>query len=832
MSWPGSDGIPAGFGAGYGEPMRFGVLGPLEVRTDADRPVVVPELKVRLLLSALLAAGGRPVSSDRLSRDLWGDGPPARPAAALRAKVSQLRRALDDAEPGGRALVVARAPGYALAAGPESVDALRFEALAARAAPGAAARASVLTEALALWRGPAFADFADAPFAVAAAGRLEERRLTAREDLAEARLALGEHRALVADLTDLAGRHPLRERLQAALMRALYGAGRQDEALRCFDRVRTRLRDELGLDPGPGLAALHRAILRQDPSLDAPAPAPPAPLAPLAPARPPVPRTELIGRDTEPDAVVAALHDARLVTVTGPGGVGKTRLALEAAARAADAVPGFPDGIVFVELAGVTAGQVADAVTAAAGLREPEPADAVGRADAAVAVERLAGRRALLVLDNCEHVIDSVAKLADALLATDTALRILATAREPLGVSGERLHPVAPLAVPDGAELPALAHVPSVRLFTARAAAADPGFTLDASNAAAVAAVCRRLDGLPLALELAAARVRALGPATLAERLDDRFRLLRSDRRDAPARQRTLHAAIEWSWEPLGPADRAVLRRLAVHAGGCTLEAAEQTCAGGDVDPAEVMDVIVRLVDRSLVMTADDPGGVRYRLLESVAAFALDRLAEAGELDGVQARHDDYYARVAECADAYRAGPARLRWLARLDAEGANLRRALESAVRRRDARLALRLTASLAWYWIERGRSVHAGRSLGAALAGAAAVHHLDGLTAARVLGDAPAIASALDGLAGARLLAGRADQAARLLGAAAAVREAAPSGSSASSGPSGAGQVTVPTRETARLLAAARTALGDAFPAAYDAGRAHPPAGATAGR
>ncbi|QFG23476.1 BTAD domain-containing putative transcriptional regulator [Actinomadura sp. WMMB 499] len=822
--------------------MRFGVLGPLEIRTDGDRPVRVPEVKVRLLLSALLAAGGRPVPSDRLIRDLWDEDRPARPAAALRAKVSQLRRALEDAEPGGRALVAARAPGYALAS--EAVDALRFEALASRTEPASAARASVLTEALALWRGPAFADFADAPFAVAAAARLEERRLTAREELAEARLALGEHRAIAADLTDLAALHPLRERLQAALMRALYGSGRQHEALQCFDRVRNRLRDELGLDPGPDLAALHQAILRQDPSLDAPAR---APLAPLAPARPPAPRTELIGRDTEPDAVAAALREARLVTLTGPGGVGKTRLALEVAARAAapgspgvPGVPGapdFPDGIVFAELAGVAPDRVAEAVTAAAGLREPDGPDApdapdgTGAPDGPVAAAgRLAGRRALLVLDNCEHAIDPVAAFADALLTAGAELRILATAREPLGISGERLHPVTPLEIPEAPpehDLAALARVPSVRLFVARAAAADPGFALDGANAAAVAAVCRRLDGLPLALELAAARVRALGPETLAARLDDRFRVLRSDRRDVPPRQRTLLAAIEWSWEPLGPAERAVLRRLAVHAGGCTLEGAEEVCAGGEVEQAEVMDVIVRLVDRSLVMAADGPGGVRYRLLESVAAFALDRLADAGERDDVQARHDDYYARVAECADAYRAGHARVRWLARLDAEAANLRRALESAVGRRDAHLALRLTASLAWYWIERGRAAHAGRSLGAALADAAAVHHLDGLASARILGDAPAIASALDGLAGARLLAGRADQAARLLGAAATAREAA-----GPPAPPGVLHVTVPSRETARLLAAARTALGDAFPAAYDAGRAHPPAEAAAGR
>ncbi|MFB4317537.1 BTAD domain-containing putative transcriptional regulator [Actinomadura sp. 21ATH] len=685
--------------------MRFGVLGPLEVATDGGRPVRIPELKVRALLADLLVHGGAPVSSGRLIDDLWGPERPGDPAGALRVKVSQLRRALEDAEPGGRELVESGRAGYRVRA---DLDADRFRERVARARATAdpAARAELLTGALALWRGPALADFADEEFARAAAARLEEERLTALDDLAEARLALGEHHALVAELGDLAVRHPLRERLQANLIRALYRSGRQHEALEGYRRLRDRLRDELGLDPSPELAALHQAILEQDPSLRAPARAVPR-------ANLPVPLTELIGRAAEVDAVRGHLARSRLVTLTGPGGVGKTRLALEAAARSAGS---YPDGVFLVELAGLPADPdaIAEAVTAVAG---PEP-----------------GGGALLVLDNCEHAVDAVAKTADRLLAAGA--RVLATGQEPLGISGELLHVVPPLEQAD-----------AERLFAARAAAAAPGFTADAdADAAAVAAVCRRLDGIPLALELAAARVRALGVRELADRLDDRFAVLNSGRRGSPARQRTLRAMMDWSWEPLSEPERAVLRRLAVHAGGCTLLAAELTCAGGEVARPEIADVIARLVDRSLVTRA----GGRYRLLESVAAYSLERLREAGEDGRVQELHDDYYTRLAECAEEYREGHARLRWLARLDEETANLRAALESTVRRGDTRRALRLTAALAWFWIDRGRTGEGHRALRAALAEAAADPRLH-------------VAAAADG------------HAAPLLAAAAVAREAA---------------------------------------------------------
>ncbi|MFI0404900.1 BTAD domain-containing putative transcriptional regulator [Actinomadura sp. 3N508] len=768
--------------------MRFGVLGPLEVRTDDGRPVPIPELKVRLLLSALLAAGGRPVSSGRLIQDLWGDEPPGNPAAALRAKVSQLRRALD-VEDGGRALIRSEPPGYGLTS--ENVDARHFQTAVARAhgTTGPAAKASLLTNALTLWRGAPFADFADEDFARGPATRLDEQRLTALEDLADARLALGEHHALVAELTDLADRHPLRERVAAALMLALYRSGRQHEALDHHRRLRDRLRDELGLDPGPALADLHQAILRQDPHLQAPTPAPP-PRSNL-----PEPLTDLIGRSTTLDEVVAHIEQTRLVTLTGPAGVGKTTLALEAARRLRDT---HPDGVFLIELAElprgtVSADKVSEVVAEVVGLRQDTPA------------EQLGDRRALLILDNCEHVAEPVAELAALLLKTGPELRILATGREPLGIPGEQLFTVPPLEVPhpDENDPAVLANTASIQLFTTRATATAPGFTLDSTNSAAVAAICRRLDGIPLALELAAARVRALGTETLAARLDDRFRLLRSPHRDAPWRQRTLRAAIDWSWEPLDDTERAVLRRLSAHPGGCTLEAAEQTASGNGVDAAEVMDVIIRLVDNSLVMASDGPGGVRYRLLESVAAYAQERLREAGEQDDTEQRRDEYYVLLAECAEAYRTGPARQHWLARLDTETANLRRALESAGRRHDTKLALRLTAALAWYRIERGRTGHPGLWLGETLAETATAHHLNALTAAQQANDTAATAAALEGLAGAQILAGQGARAARLLGAAATIRP-------------------TETPDGARILTATRTMLGDdAFTTAFQSGR-----------
>ncbi|WP_433334401.1 BTAD domain-containing putative transcriptional regulator [Spirillospora sp. CA-294931] len=689
--------------------MRFGVLGPLAVWTAGGRPVRVPEAKVRALLARLLVAPGRVVPVDRLAADLWGDDLPGDPSNTLQTKVSLLRRTLEKAEPGARELVAHRPPGYALSVEGEAVDAERFADLTARArgADDPRTRVALYSEALALWRGPAFAEFADEEFARAAIARLDERRLTALEERAEARLDLGEHAPLADELGELAARHPLRERLRAAHMRALYLAGRQDEALASYDVLREHLAGELGLDPRPELAELRQAILRHDPALR-----PGGAAVPVRPPRLPAPVNTLIGREDDLVRVGVLLRAARLVTLTGPGGVGKTRLALAAAARLEG---GTPDGVWLVELAGrhragASLREVAESVAAVLGIRDAAPGP-----DAADPLDRLAAalrtRRPLLVLDNCEHVIEPVAALADRLLRDAPGLRLLATSREPLAIGAEVLHAVPPLESPRSGDPGELRRSPAARLLVARASATAPGFDATPENAAAIATICRRLDGLPLALELAATRVRALGATGVAERLDDRFRLLAGGRRDAPARQRTLRAVIDWSWEPLPEPERAVLRRLAVHAGGCTPEAAEEVCGDGAVD---VLAALTSLVDRSLVVTATGP---RYRLLESVAAYCAERLEEAGEAGDVQRRHGLYYTRLAERARPELHGHDQRRWIQTLDDEDANLRRALGEAVARADSALALRLVNALAWSWYLRGRYQEGHRALSAAL-------------------------------------------------------------------------------------------------------------------
>ncbi|AUH45137.1 AfsR family transcriptional regulator [Streptomyces sp. CMB-StM0423] len=741
--------------------------------TDAGEPVKVAERKVRALLADLLLHEGRTVSAGRLIEDLWPPGSlPANPAATLQTRVWQLRRALAAAEPGARDLVVREHGGYRLAAPPESVDAGRFAALLARArtTEDPEKRAAGLREALALWRGGAYEDVADQDFARAEVARLEETRLTAAEELAHARLALGEHGPLAAELADLVDRHPLRERLRAAHMTALYRAGRQSEALAAYGDLRRHLARELGLEPGPEVAALQRAILAQDAALLAgsaePAsartgggpdkagaaaaapgtasttPGTPAPDPP--PSNLPAPVTELIGRDRELTDVRKLLHTERLVTLAGPGGVGKTRLALEAAAQALTDTPAglpgdFPDGVWLAELAGRRCyDDPADVIAQALGVHDTE-----GRPTHDVLADAVRAKRLLLVLDNCEHLVEAVAPLAARLLRAAPGLRILATSQEQLAIAGETLYAVPPLDLPRPGTPPAhttaagtptpSATAPSatapaaeclhessaVRLFLARAAAAAPGFQLDPGNTAAVAAICRRLDGIPLALELAATRVRALGVHRLAERLDDRFRVLAAagTRRDAPERQRTLRATIAWSWELLTPAEQAVLRRLSVFAAGTTLPAAEAVCAGTDIAPADVADLLARLVDRSLVVTAPGPEGPRYGLLESVAAYALEELTAAGEHPRALRHHATHYTGLAERAAPHLYTRTQTRWLTVLDAEAANLRRALDTATTTGAAALALRLANALAWYWFLRGRHREGTRALTRAL-------------------------------------------------------------------------------------------------------------------
>nr|WP_026876803.1 BTAD domain-containing putative transcriptional regulator [Jiangella gansuensis] len=672
--------------------MRIGILGPLEVHND-DAPVYVAGARLRTLLITFALEPGRLIPVGQLVDGVWGDDPPAGAANALQALVSRLRRAL----PG---LAIESHPaGYRLALAPDAVDATRFEreVVAARSASDDAAVEDGLRAALALWRGPALLDVAESGFFTAPRARLEELRLTATEDRVDAALRLGRGAGLTTELTTLVAEHPLRERLVGQLMRALVAAGRPAAALAAYERTREALAEELGTDPSAALSDLHTAILRGE--LTHPASPPPREAEPAARAA--IPRTNLragltsfVGRDTDVARVRDLIDEYRLTTLTGPGGSGKTRLANEASSTLTSQLP---DGVWLVELAPVAAGaDVPAAALAALDLRDQAfgatTEDATGRLVAA-----LRSRTALLVMDNCEHVIDAAAALADRLLGECPDLRILATSREPLGITGEAVWPVEPLALPtghDGAD--DLLRFDAVRLFVDRARAARPGFTVTDTDAPTVARICRALDGMPLAIELAAARLRAMSVEQLAARLDDRFRLLTGGSRTALPRHQTLRAVVDWSWSLLPEPERVVLRRLAVFASGATAEAAARVCCDG----ADVLDELSSLSDKSLLAVDNDGEAPRYRLLETIKAYGLERMGEVGELDAVRRAHIGYLIELAETAEPHLHRHEQLSWLRRLRAEHDDITAALRGAAAAGDARNAVRLVAACGWYW------------------------------------------------------------------------------------------------------------------------------------
>ncbi len=732
--------------------VRIGILGPLELRDEAGQLVPLGGARLRALLIRLALAAGRTVPAERLATDLWdGDGP-ADAANALQALVSRLRSVA------GRAMVEHHPGGYLLAVDPGQVDANMFErlVLAARAALAAddhTRGTTLLRQALGLWRGPALADVEEAAFAAGPIARLEELRLAATEDRIEADLALGHGAGLAPELEELVAAYPLRERLRGQLMRVLYLGGRQAEALAGYEDTRQLLASQLGVDPSPGLAAVHLAILRGDPGLGRPAADRPAVgrsgvgrpgVDWLAGGRPEVERrarrsnlpaqlTSFVGREEELNRVGKLLGESRLVTLTGPGGTGKTRLAVEVSARLTDQMP---DGVWFVPLAPVRGAlDVPQAVLSA--ISAPEAAWIADAADPVLGAvlppldrlaDVLATRELLLVLDNCEHLIGSVARLTGRVLAEAPGVRILATSREPIGVTGETLCPVPSLPLPpddaggaatggragsgtpgaaaaDGAAADGAAAMQygAVRLLAERAAAVRPGFTVDQVSAEPVIRICRALDGNPLAIELAAARLRSLTPGQVASRLDDRFSLLTAGSRTALPRHQTLRAIVDWSWDLLSENERTVLRRLSVFSGGATPGAAELVCGPLPVaDPGGLIDVIASLVDKSLV-TATGEAEVRYRLLETVRAYAAERLAEAGEETQVRAAHARYFLGLAEQGEPQLRGADQLLWLARLSAEHDNFAAALRYAIGVRDAATGLRFVAALAWFWFMR---------------------------------------------------------------------------------------------------------------------------------
>ncbi|MEV7348299.1 BTAD domain-containing putative transcriptional regulator [Micromonospora chalcea] len=661
--------------------MQIGLLGPFQVTTDAGVPADVPGARLRGLLAALALQPGRVVPKAMLVDWIWGEQPPADAANALQRLVSRLRKAL----PAG--VVDGLPDGYRLAVEPDAVDAVRFERLLLRARDGdGPQRVRLLREALGLWRGDALRDIGlpDSPALDAAATRLERLRLTATEDRYDAETGPD----LIPELTDLVAAHPVRERLAMALMRALVAAGRDTEALLVYRRTADALADALGADPSPELSALHVALLRGE-----------------TVRREDTRRTNLraeltsfVGRDADLAAVGALVAEHRLTTLTGPGGSGKTRLATETGRRLTG---DLPDGVWLVEFAAVSAdGDVVQATISGLGLRDALLGDAGSAEPLDRLVAAIRDREMLLILDNCEHVVEAAAALAYRLLGECRRLRILATSREPLGITGEALWPVAPLGLPGGdAAATEVESSPAVRLLRDRAAAVRRDLAYDGHTSATMARICRALDGMPLAIELAAARLRAMSVDQLATRLDDRFRLLTGGSRTALPRHRTLRAMVDWSWELLSDAERAVLRRLSVFSGGAGLDAAERVCAGGAVAPGDVLDLLTALTEKSLLVAAGDVAP-RYRMLGTIKEYAAQRLAEAGEADTARRAHLAYFTALAETAEPRLRRADQLTWLARLEAEHDNITAAMRGALAAGEGPEAMRLAAGAGWYW------------------------------------------------------------------------------------------------------------------------------------
>lgn len=702
--------------------MSIEVLGPVRLSTDVGTPVEVPERKVRLLLAALVVAGGEAVPADALIERVWGDRLPAYPERVLRAKLSLLRVALDQAMPGMRECLTHGPGGYTLAVDHGEVDAERFTTAVAQARgiTSAAERAEALGEALSQWRGRAFADVADELWLGPAIESLHEARLRAIEQRAEALLESGAPAAALDLVHGELAEHPSRERLVGARMLALYRLGRQDEALRAYESLRRRLAEELGADPWSALRELHARILRHDPALS-PTTEPSSKHGNL-----PAMATTLIGRGQESERIADLLAAGRLVTLTGVGGVGKTRLALHVAHAVADR---FERGVWWIDLTQLAASgpgsgpesgeRVAQLTVTALGLPDDgTPGSSVSR------LARTVGEKeTLVVLDNAEHVIAETSVFAAELLRRASGARLLVTSRQTSALPEEQRFEVGALSTSAADDGPS----DTARFFLARARAADPDFEPDETSMATIEELGRRLDGLPLALELAASRVRGVSVEDLTERLSDRLNLLSRPGHGVPRRQQTLRGMIDWSWSLLDERERTVLRRLAVHPGSWNLAAVEAVCADDPDEDAhsiaagEVVDVLIGLVDRSMVATISTPGGgLRYRLLESIGLYAAERLAEAGERDVVARRHRQHFRALVEREDARLRGPKQRSALTVLDAERVHIDQAFDEALAAGDGGMAVGIAVSGFWHRWMTGRRARLRDRLTAAIAAA----------------------------------------------------------------------------------------------------------------
>jgi predicted ATPase/DNA-binding SARP family transcriptional activator len=660
--------------------LTVGLLGPVELRRDGER-IALPGGKVTELLVRLALEAGRTVRSERLIDDLWGDEGFGTAKNTLQSKVSQLRRALGDPE-----LVKGGAAGYSLALEPSAVDAIEVCRLAELTSTLLAAGDSreafrSSSAALELFRGESLADTGDAEWLRPHRARLVEVHHQLIEDSMAARLEMGAAAELIGELEALVQLDPLRERLRGQLMLALYRAGRQAEALRAYQAARAVLGEELGLEPGRDLQRLEAAILVQDTDLDLPE-RKDAAAGRQGDARTgnlPAAVSSFVGRSRELDEVSDLVATRRLVTLVGPGGAGKTRLALEVGERV---LADFADGVWLVEFAPLRSGRdVAAAVAATLGLDDSDR------------LERyVAQRRMLLLFDNCEHVIDDAATVAASVLRAGAGVTVLATSRERLGATGEMLYPLQSLEAGEAAEL----FVQRARSGGLPAAAVDQ---LDA-----IARICDQLDRMPLALELAAARTRSLSLDEIVERVEDRFALLTGGDRTAAPRHQTLRGVVDWSYELLFSAEQRVFRHVSIFAGGFDLHAAESVCASDETPAADIIDLLGNLVDKSLVSVSHRDGQTRHTLLQTLADYGRDRLHDAGEDGDARDRHLCWMVELATAAEPGLRGPAQLAWVDRAGRERDNIRAALAWAVERGRAADAVTIVAGFAYAWYISG--------------------------------------------------------------------------------------------------------------------------------
>jgi predicted ATPase/DNA-binding SARP family transcriptional activator len=668
--------------------LDFKILGELEVLRDGD-PVELGSPRQKALLARLLISSGETVSTDRLVEDLWRGNVPETARHTLHVYVSRIRKALGD----NRTKLLRQGNGYVLSIEPAELDASQFEQLAAEGRAALARHdadmaSRHLHEALSVWRGTALAEFSDETFARDEAVRLDELRLATIEQRMWADLELARHGEVVEELQELVTRHPFRETLWEQLLLALYRSGRQADALRAYQTARTNLADELGIEPGPALCRMEERILAQDPRLDLL----PARAAVGIPSELPLQRTSFVGRERELAQGAELLAGSRLLTLTGAPGSGKTRLALR---LAADCQSDFPHGVFLASLAAITNPRLlAGTIARVLGLREVQAETALDSLRAF-----LRGRRALLILDNFEQILPAAPQIGQ-LLDAAPDLTIMVTSRAPLGVSGEQEFPVPPLDLPPTGPLPdleGLAACDAVALFVARSRGADPNFDLNAGNAAAVAEITRRLDGLPLAIELAAARIKLLTPDDLLSRLEQRLGLLVGGPADALNRHRTLRDAIAWSYDLLDQEEQALFRGLGVFVGGFTIAAA---AAFADIPEPQALVGIESLLSKSLLYRPVDVGRARFAMLEMMREFAVERLNAEGEAQEVAARHARYVCHLAEEIEPQLIHDPNGAGLQRLAAEVDNLRAALRYALEAGEADLGLNLASCIWRFW------------------------------------------------------------------------------------------------------------------------------------